>query len=364
MKICFLGDASSVHMHKWISYFKSINWEVYVISFKGYKIDGVNVINLGENFTVNSKGENFRYLFKINKIRNLIKVIKPDIINAHYITSYGFLAAVTKCSPLILSAWGSDILVTPRKNLIYKLLTKFTLKKADLITSDSKNMTEEIEKLLENNKKQIITVPMGVEVELFKNNRDLNKQTIKILSLRSLDQNSNVKVIIKAFSKILLTYPDAKLFIGNDGPLKNELINLSEKLKLEQNINFLGFVDRQNIINLFKECDYYISIPTSDATSVTLLEAMASGIYPIVSNIAANKEWIEDNVNGSVIKIDENDIVNAIARTNKDVEYKINVNKINIDIINNRASLKANMQNVIESYQNLLLKNNLLEEVK
>lgn len=358
MKICFLGDASSVHMHKWISYFKSINWDVYVISFKGYEIDGVNIINLGENYTVKPRGRNFRYLLEINKIRNLIKGIEPDIVNAHYITSYGFLAALTKCSPLILSAWGSDILVTPRKNLFYKFLTKFALKKADLITSDSKNMTEEIEKLLNNNKTQIITVPMGVEVELFRSDRSLNGQSIKILSLRSLDDNSNIDIIIKAFNKVLLKYSNALLIVGNDGPLKNKLIELTKKLKIEGKVKFLGFLDRQSIINLFKECDYYISIPTSDATSVTLLEAMASGIYPIVSNIAANKEWINDNVNGSIVELSDNDIVNAIINTNEDLEYKSNVNKINMEIINDRASLKGNMQYVIDSFQNLLLKNN------
>lgn len=358
MKICFLGDASSVHMHKWISYFKSINWEVYVISFKDYKIDDVKIINLGENYIVNSGGKNFIYLLKINKIRKLIKEIKPDLVNAHYITSYGLLASLTKCSPLILTAWGSDILVTPRKNLLYKLMTIYSLKKADLITSDSKNMTEEIEKLLGNYKRQILTVPMGVDVELFKNNRNLYENSIKILSLRSLDDNSNIEVIIKGFSKILSKHPNAKLYIGNDGPLKNKLIGLTKELNIQNSVIFLGFIDRLSIVNLFKECDYYISIPTSDATSVTLLEAMAAGIYPIVSNIAANKEWIENKVNGSVININENEVANTIDNTYGDFEYKNSVNKINFDIINEKASLKANMQYILDSFQNLILKKN------
>lgn len=356
MKICFLGDASSVHMHKWINFFKSINWEVYVISFREYQMDGVKIINLGETHSVNSNGGNFQYLLRLSKIKNIIKDIKPNLINAHYITSYGFIAALTKNRPLVLSAWGTDILVTPRKNLLYKLITKYALKKADLITSDSKNMTEEIEKLLENTKKQIVTVPMGVDVELFKNNTNVNEKSIKILSLRSLDENSNIEVIIKAFSKVLSRYPNAFLYIGNDGPLKKELLDLSRKLNIHEKIEFLGFVDRQSIVKLFKECGYYISIPTSDATSVTLLEAMAAGIYPIVSNIAANKEWIEDCVNGSVIDINEDEIVNSIVGTYEDNEYKSSATKKNVEIINERATLQANMQCILESFENLILK--------
>jgi L-malate glycosyltransferase len=359
MKICFLGDASSVHMHKWINFFKSISWEVCVISFKKYEIDGVKIISLGENYNVASKGGNFQYLFQLRKIKNIIREIKPDLVNAHYITSYGFIAALTKNTPLILSAWGTDILVTPRKSLLYKFITKYTLRKADLITSDSKNMTEEIEKLLGNSKRQIITVPMGVDVELFKNSRNLYKESIKILSLRTLDDNSNVGIIIKAFSKILLRYPNSILYVGNDGTLKKELIDLCKKLNIDKKVEFLGFIDREGIVKLFKECDYYISIPTSDATSVTLLEAMASGIYPIVSNIPANKEWIEDRVNGSVVHIGEDEILNSVVSTYKDFEYLDNVNKKNKEIINDRASLQSNMQYIKDSFQNLILKNNL-----
>lgn len=356
MKICFLGDAGSLHLHKWIIYFKKIGWDVSVISFKNYYIQGVEIICLNEKFDVKESGANYRYLLYIAEIRNLIKKINPDIVNAHYITSYGFLASVCKDRLLALSAWGSDILVTPKKNPVYKFITKYALKRADIITSDSISMSKSISELLGNKKCEIITVPMGVEIDIFKCNREYEVDSPKILSLRTLNENSNIHLIIHAFKKVLDKYPNAQLIIANDGDTKVSLQELTKSLNILDKVKFLGFVDRKTLVDLMQKSDYCISVPSSDATSVTLLEAMASGTYPIVSNIKANNEWITDKVNGSVVGFTSEEIAECISETYDNANYRRSVSNENIKLIERKATLDANMNEINQAFLKLIKK--------
>ena len=162
MKICFLGDVGSIHIRRWLEYFRDRGHEISIISFKNHKVEGVDVRYIGEDLEVKEAGGNLSYLKKLFRIKSIIKEINPDVVNAHYLTSYGLIGALIKDRKLVVSTWGTDILVTPNKNIVYKKVTEYVLKKSDLITSDSNFMSELIIKL-KGNPKKILTVPMGID---------------------------------------------------------------------------------------------------------------------------------------------------------------------------------------------------------
>lgn len=145
------------------------------------------------------------------------------------------------------------------------------------------------------------------------------------------------------------------MIIVNDGDEKENITKLVKKLGLDSRVEILGAVEIKIIAQLLKDNYIYVSIPTSDSTSVSLLEAMSSGIFPIVSLIPANLEWIKDGYNGYVIKhINENHLYNAI----KNILLNENLVKeaavINNQIINNRAVWQNNMNFIRDSYLKLL----------
>lgn len=353
MKICFLGDAQSIHIKRWCEFFRDKGDDVTIVTFRDNYIKNINVINLGKDIKVNSNGGNFSYLKKTEHIRNIIKDLKPDIVNSHYLTSYGLLGALTKQTPLVVSTWGTDILVTPKKNIIYKEITKYVLKKCEIVTSDSNYMSKEIEKLGKA-KEQIITVPMGIDDKFF-NNINRKKYNKTILSLRTLCSNSNIDVIIKAFYKLTLVDSEFKLIIANDGAEKQRYIDLIKELKLENKIDILGSVDKSKVVELLKSSTLYISIPTSDSTSVTLLEAMACGTIPIVSNIPANLEWIINGYNGYVInEINENSLYECIINAFNNFNNFNNFAIINNDIIYKKALWEKNMNFIRNAYLKLI----------
>lgn len=354
MKICFLGDAGSIHIQRWCQFFRDKGDEVYLLSFRQGTIDGVKVINLGDGMEVHSSGGNFQYLKKVFSIKKIIREINPDVVNAHYLTSYGFMGALVNFKPFVVSTWGSDILVTPYRNALYKILTQYVIKKSNLLTSDSKFMSDKIIEL-GGEKEKVLTAPMGVDPEVFncENKRPLEKVS-SFLSMRTLIENSNIDVIIKAFYKLSKEVENLELTIVNDGDMRSELENTVNSLQLNNKVKILGAVSRDKVVSLLKEKDVYISIPTSDSTSVTLLEAMACGIFPIVSDLPANKEWITDNHNGYILKdISVDEMYNAMKKSLNNISTINESAAINNAIIKERALWQENMTNVRNAYCNL-----------
>jgi glycosyltransferase involved in cell wall biosynthesis len=303
-KYIIFGNALSVHLIKWIKALAPL-CDVYVISSTDIHKDLYDIIDRSKchslHLTVNSGGGNvniLKHLFTVNKI---IQKIKPDIVNAHYITSHGLLAAIIKrffggSYILIASAWGSDILLTPYKNAVYRNITKFILNSSDIVTSDAIVMTDKIESL---SKTKVLTFTFGLEQmpEVSFNDKDYNL----FFSNRILSSNYNIDTIIHHFAGIHLKNKEARLIIANEGEAKSKLMALCNELNIIDVVDFRGFLTQVEQSAIYKQAGFYYSLPTSDATSVSLLEAMAWGCIPVVSDIAANREWIENGKNGIIL---------------------------------------------------------------
>ena len=134
MKICYLADINSAHTHKFLNYFVKKGYDIHVISLGKGEYNGVKVHSLDiEDNVMKGKSEKGKvgYLKKIKKVKELINEIKPDILHAHYASSYGLLGALANYHPYIISVWGSDVYDFPIKSPIHKMIIKYNLKKAD-----------------------------------------------------------------------------------------------------------------------------------------------------------------------------------------------------------------------------------------
>jgi L-malate glycosyltransferase len=295
-KYLILADGKSPHTLKWIQELTPY-FNVYLISLNGVSSQINDVLKQSSIFvlneTANASGGNYKLIFTLLKIRNILHTLQPNYINAHYLSSYGFLAALAKIGAknavLIQSLWGSDLLIEPFLNRIRYQIARYALKKADYITADSFHVSDTVKKIVSS--KECIVFPFGFsEIEYFKG----EKEKI-IFSNRALKKSYNIDSILRWFA---LQNPLYRLIIANDGPEKEELISLSQKLKIEERVSFVGYLSAPEQHTYYQRSAYFISIPQSDATSVSLLEAMQFATIPIVSNIPANREWILDGING------------------------------------------------------------------
>ena len=71
-----------------------------------------------------------RYLVWARAVRQLVRKIKPDVLHAHQVASAGWLGAAANYHPLLVSAWGSDLLVGTRRSWTQRLLARWVLPRA------------------------------------------------------------------------------------------------------------------------------------------------------------------------------------------------------------------------------------------
>tara|TARA_S200000501_G_C20667504_1_gene674768 strand:- start:95 stop:871 length:777 start_codon:yes stop_codon:yes gene_type:complete len=164
---------------------------------------------------------------------------------------------------------GSEILVRPRRSLLYKYFCKKVLKSAKIITVDSKNMSEEIFKI---SKKNSLIVQNGIEVDeiiKFENNNTSKKE---ILSIRGMTDLYNIDKIIDARN-----YLDEKLPLNFIYPFSDEEYLLKIKSKKNIKDKMLGRLNKRDMISKMKNSFLVISIPKSDSSPRSVYESIFSG---------------------------------------------------------------------------------------
>ena len=178
MNICFVGPANSAHIIKWCKWFSEHGHNVHVISFSPGEIENatVHLIDLKVDANGSDAGK-LKYLTTGRQIKKLINDIQPDIVNAHYATSYGIAIALSGIKEYVLSVWGADIYDFPRKSPLHRALLKYSLWKAPHLFSTSKAMAKEAGKYT---KKKFEITPFGVDLNLFNPDRRTRDMDIPV----------------------------------------------------------------------------------------------------------------------------------------------------------------------------------------
>ncbi|HLX52296.1 MAG TPA: glycosyltransferase, partial [Aquella sp.] len=239
------------------------------------------------------------------KIANILLKHQIKLVHIQQANSYAYhtLKAIKqnkiKCKT-ILTTWGSDILVLPKKNIMFKHLVQFNLNHAHVITSDSLYMSEQIRKLAPL-AKTIHTINFGIHN--YPVSVDISHKQNIILSNRLHKSLYNIDKIISAFARFIHNnqqFADYKLVVAASGTQTDKLMNLATEQGIAKSVSFVGMLSYSELIDYYKIARIFISIPSSDATSLSVLEAIGYGCYPILSNIPANLEWVLDGINGKI----------------------------------------------------------------
>lgn len=308
---------------------------------------------------------------KIIKVKRLVKNISPDIIHGHFVSGGGCYAYLSGFKPLVVTAWGSDIYLYPKQSFINKMLTRRTLQNADLITTDSNDLKNEVIKLGASRGKSYI-IQFGVDTKLFHPTYATNalKRELKIgdnekiiFSPRMIKSTYNIDNIVKAFKLLQRDFSNLRLilksYIEKDKEYRIYVEKLAKRLGVKAQIIFIGQVNYSTMPKLYNLSDVVVSIPTTDGTPVSVLEAMACGCNIVASDIPSLQEWIKDGWNGYLVNVkDIEEISQKIKKClliKSDEREKI-INR-NLNIIRERADYFSNMKKMERLYYRLVGKN-------
>ena len=319
MKICFIGPANSAHIVKWCNWFSGRGHEIHVISFTPGEINDsiIHLIDLGVDAGGSDVGK-LKYLTTGKRIKRLIDEIKPDIVNAHYATSYGVAVALSGVKEYVLSVWGSDIYDFPNKSIFHKLLLKYSLRKAPHLFSTSRAMAIEAGKYTN---KQFDITPFGVDMQLFnpnKRTRPDNDRSFIIGTVKSLADIYGIDYILKAVAIIQRDHPevDVRVRISGDGTDREKYVKLTKDLGIGQITRFLGRIPQSEAATEWANMDVAV-IPSIQYESfgVAAVEAQACETPVVISDVEGLKETTKPDYSSIVInKKDEEQIAQAIMK--------------------------------------------------
>lgn len=370
MRICYLADWQSIHTQRWLRYFVDRGHEVFLISNRPQRCRELEGIALYDLMLSKWEGLKMRrgcyriYMaLRLLKLKVLLKKIRPDILHAHYVSYYGWWGAKSGFHPFVLTAWGGDIYRDPNESQDARVKVMFALKRADLITSDNEDLRKATIELGAPSDINYV-IGWGVDTSKFKPGIDSSdvRQRLNlgdspvVLSTRSFKPFYNIDIIIMAIPLVLERVPNAKFILNNYFGYEDEKMRrLVKELGVEEAVRFVGRLDHSEMPKYYNVADVFVSVPSFDATSVSLLEAMACGVSPVVSDLDSVKEWIKDGENGYIVPVrDHKALAEAIVRLLKDGRTRELFATRNVALIKERADHYKHMERMEELYFSLL----------
>ena len=312
MRITFVASAASIHSYRWVRYFARAGHEVSLISFHPWgfeRIENVRLLRVGQPF---AKWFPPALLVSAYRARQAIARLMPHLVHAHSAGLYGVAGALAGFHPFVLTAWGSDVLMTGRAP-IKKIGVRLALRAADLITCDAEHMRQAILEM-DVGKKPIERINFGTDLELFK--RGPTSGVLKerlgiagtpvVISTRDLRKIYNIEMLIEAVPLVVKRHAETKFVIAGSGPEERRLKTLVEALGVDKSVRFVGRVLPGDLPEYFRIADIYVSTSRSDAgLAASTAEAMACELPVIITDFGDNREWVREGENGFVVPTDD-----------------------------------------------------------
>ncbi|HEX4508901.1 MAG TPA: glycosyltransferase [Burkholderiaceae bacterium] len=318
IRVVLWGDGESPHLVKWARALAP-RVELYAASSRAFDAGFDGLVppgcRLAFGHDVRFSGGNLGLLRALPRFTSWLRGVDADWIHAHYLTSHGTLAWMARRlgvqAQLAGSAWGSDILVAPERSAAMRWATRHVLQDCAIATSDSQYMTERMKAL---GAGDVLTFPFGLETMPPEPAKKV-KEPYRFFANRGLEPIYDPARVLRVFARVAAAWPEARLAMANDGSLRAGLQAEATSLGLAGRVEFLGRLDAPAQDAQYARARWYLSLPESDSVSVSVIEAMAWGCVPLLSDLPANRELVRDADNGLVLAQDDPEhLVEALAK--------------------------------------------------
>ncbi|RZS54392.1 glycosyltransferase [Sphaerotilus mobilis] len=301
--LLIFGDASSVHTQRWAREMVARGHVVVVATRLPAAIEGVAAV-----VPLQPGRDGAGWFRALPAVRRLAGTLRPRIVHGHYVTGYGLWAAACGWGPVVQTAWGSDILVTPRESAVMRHIVGWSLRRADLMTADSQDALDAMALFGDGAVAPRHEILWGADTERFVPAADADNadnaanaaipdehRPFRILSLRSWEPNYHIDVLIDAVARVRAARPGRAVMLEllGGGPDADALKARAAAAGLGPDVaRFTGRVGDAAMVAAMQAADVSVTVPGSDATSVSLLESLACGLPIVASDLPANRRWV------------------------------------------------------------------------
>ncbi len=359
MRLAFLSIGRHIHTERWIRWFAQRGHDCHLLTVQPGPVAGVTVHDIRAGFGPRP----LRYLFSLRRVKSILGDLKPDLLNTHFLTGYGYWGHFSGMHPNVLTVWGDDVYVTPFESFLKNRLARLALGSCEALTGDSADILAAGVDLGADPARSF-RVLWGVDFDVFKpgsarewrRQQGFDDEHIVYFSPRSYTQPYyNIDVVIAAAARVKAAEPRARfLFAGYEGdpaPFRAK----AAAAGIGDVTAMVGRLAHDEFAIALRACDVFISVPSVDATAVSLLEAMATGVGVIISSLASSLEWITDGESGIVVPPrDEAGLAGAMLRFGQDEDFRRRCGEAALRRAHEVAGFTRNMAIVDAIFQHLV----------
>ena len=299
-------------------------------------------------------------------LRRLTREIEPDLIHAGPIQNCAFIACLSGFRPILAMSWGYDLVQDAESSWWMKRITKYVLRSSAFFVSDA-NVSRDKAVAFGMNPEKTAIFPWGTDIEHFVPKADGGRKTvddkarssvhaprsngITLFCSRTWESIYGVDVLAKAFVTVATVDPNVNLILLGGGSQGAKIRQILMNGGVMERVHFGGQVGQKDLPRWYHMADIYISPSHVDGSSVTLMEALASGLPCLVSDIPGNKEWIEDGVNGWTFR--DGDVVDLAEKILQAIKNRRSFQKIGEAArrtAEQKADWKKNFGKLLEVY--------------
>ena len=314
LRLMILSDAASAHTVRWVQALAGRGHEILIFTLmpppaEVYEdLANVSVVwpGIGSDIARSSEGalRKLGYLRALPLLHAQIRHWKPDLIHAHYASSYGLLATLARARPRIVSVWGMDVFSFPQRSGLHRRLMQWVLRSADAVLSTSHVMRERVHELVN---RSVVVTPFGVDTRRFcPPTIPRPPGCLCVGTVKALEEKYGIEYLLRAFAIVLDkgVHPFGyRLLVVGGGSCRDQLERLALDLGVADKVQFAGtcaYADA-HLWHQTLDVAVYPSIDPSESFGVAAVESQSCGVPVVVSRIGGLPEVVVDSQTGTVV---------------------------------------------------------------
>jgi glycosyltransferase involved in cell wall biosynthesis len=309
VKVLYFSDNASGHNQRFLEKLSQSGLEVWFLDptcqgvAAGWLPQGVHWVQAKRTIPQNSAPATFADL--LPEFQRLLCEIAPDLVHAGPIPSCGHVTALSGFHPWLLTSWGSDLLFQAQQGPDWKQATQAALSSADAFFCDCDAVRARARQSTDMPDSRIVQFPWGIRKGSFGpfGALPLDEEcqgepgTHVFISTRSWEPLYGIDTLLESFRQAYRVDSTLRLLLLGNGSEAGRVREFIDIHGLSRVIRTLGHI-KGDMPKWFRAADAYVSCAQSDGTSVSLLEAMATGLPVVVTDIPSNREWVVEGRNG------------------------------------------------------------------
>jgi N-acetyl-alpha-D-glucosaminyl L-malate synthase BshA len=247
-----------------------------------------------------------------------------DLLHVHYAIPHAtsawiakeMLATQGRKLPVVTTLHGTDITIVGQDHS-YHAITKFSIERSDRITSVSQWLKDETTRAFGCNDCRIDVIPNFVHPTEFERShhgdtlrKELGRGKPVLMHISNFRPVKRVRDVVRIFAAVHKVKPCTLVMVG-DGPDRGAAEDEARTLGVSADVRFLGRID--DVAPLLAAADIYLFPSETESFGLSALEALASGVPVIASNVGGVSEVVIDGVTGKLCPLGDVDAMAAAA---------------------------------------------------